>query len=386
MGRSAQYRLIDLSTGDSAAYAVGSGGVERLDEVDPRAPLVALVPADRCSLVHVDVPAMSAGRLEQALRWAVEDAIAGDPEQQHVVPVGRVEDGRLACLVAAHADMRHWLEIAGERPARLLPDAACVPRREGELALLPHDGDILARGAGAAFDRFEPELLDTIVPELLHTGGEALSPVWLGEPPAHAAALGEPKVRSPEVAPLDALAGAALDAAAAGFDLMRGDYAPRDTSASPRQKRRLAALAAAAGLLLVAGVAVEVRLIERELDRTRQRVEARLTEVFPSITTIVRPRAQAERALAALRGGGGGELVGLLASISPLFAGAAGVEIASLRYAEGRVEIELATPGLADLEALQRQMRSRGLDVELGNVEVRPDRAIGLLTVREARR
>jgi general secretion pathway protein L len=379
MARYARYRLIDLSTGEAAIFGAGAAGFARLEASDSRAPLVALVPADRCSVVRVDVPEMSAGRLAQALRWAVEDAIAGDPEQQHVVPVRRAQDGRLVCMVAARADMHQWIEAAGERPALVLPDAACVPRQDGEVVLLPRGDRVLARGANEDFDRLEPDLLDVMVPELLDACGDSPRLVWLGD--SLPDELPEAEPRSIDKPALDELAAVALGVDARPLNLMRGDFAPADPSASAGQWKRVMALAVAALVLLCAVAFGEYWVVERERQRLTEQVESRFAEVFPSITTLVRPRAQAERALAELRGGGSDRFVSLLGAVSPLFSGADGVEIISLRFADSRAEIELRTPGLADLETLQRQLQARGIRADLGNVEVRSDRAGGVLTV-----
>lgn len=380
MARGSRYRLLDLSTGESACFAA-SGRVQRI-ESDDRAPLIALVPADRCSVVRVDVPEMSPARLARALRWAAEDAIAGDPEQQHVVPIRRGADGRLLCLVAARADMEQWIERAGGRPIRMLPDAACVPAADGELVMLPHADRILVRSGRDVFDRLEPDLVDSIVPELLDTAGGVRGTVWLGTAPPSDLDLGPIETRPLDRPVLDAMAGEAVGERAAAFNLMRGDFAPAETTVSRRQWRAAGILASVALLLALGVVLTEYWLVERERRQLAERVDARFTEIFPSITSVVRPRAQAERALAELRGGDRDRFVELLGAASPLFLGAEGVVVDSLRYAEGGLEIELATPALQDLEALQRQLGARGLDADLANVEVRTDRTRGRLTIR----
>src|SRR6056297_3640805 len=180
MARSECYRLIDVVTEASKTFSVSDGRVMPLDGAEQvKVEMVALVPADRCSLLRVALPEMNPARMSRALRWAIEDAIAGDPEKQHVVPVRRERDGRLTCLVAARADMQRWIENAGERPVCLLPDAACVPRADHELVLMARGDRILARGADEAFDRIEPELLDVIVPELVDACGDDPQLVWI---------------------------------------------------------------------------------------------------------------------------------------------------------------------------------------------------------------
>jgi general secretion pathway protein L len=372
MARSTHVRLIDLASGAEETFrrdgtpAPGAAADET----------IALVPADRVSLVRVAVPEMSAARLQRALRWAVEDAIAGDPEQQHVVPVARESDGRLACLVVARADMAYWLDALDMRPARLLPDAACMPESAGEVVLMPLGEAVLVRAPGAQFDRIEPALLDDLLPDLLaEAPGGA---VWLGEAPPDGV---EAATRPAAATPLQVLAPAALSDSANRLDLLRGDYAARGEAASTRQRRLVGGLALFALLLLIGTAVAEYVVLERERARLEQAVEQRVEELFPGIGPLVRPRAQIERALERLRGVGGDRFVRLMAAVAPTFGGANGVRVQSLGYAEGRLNVTLETPGLPDLEALQRQLRSAGLRAELGDVEVGESTARGRLTI-----
>jgi type II secretion system protein L len=375
MARPTHVRLIDLATGAEQTFDRDG----RPTSGAPADETVALVPADRVSVVRVAVPEMNAARLQRALRWAVEDAIAGDPEQQHVVPIHREPDGRLACLVAARADMDDWLGALGTRPSRMLPDAGCVPESTGELMLVPSGDAVLARAAGVQFDRIEPELLDDLVPDLL--AGIPGGAVWLGErPPAGVQAEARPSDQSV----LELLAPAALATEAQRLDLLRGDYADSGKAASSGQWRVVAALALLAVALLLGSAMAEFVVLERERERLERAVEQRVDELFPGIGPLVRPRAQIERALERLRGVGGDRFVRLLAAVSPKFSGASGVRVQSLNYADGRLDVVLETPGLADLEALQRQLRAEGLAAALGDVEVGEGAARGRLTIEAA--
>ncbi|MGK7294672.1 MAG: type II secretion system protein GspL [Candidatus Wenzhouxiangella sp. M2_3B_020] len=381
MTRQSRYRLVDLSTASSGLFEAGGepvvGDTGRADR------LVALVPADRCSVARVALPEMSSSRMAQALRWAVEDQIAGDPESQHVVPIRREADGRLACLVVARDDMERWLAELPSRPARMVPDAACLPRATGELALLPAGDHVLARAGETTFDRLEPGLLDTFVPELRDHAGDPGRVVWLGDDvPAE---LGDVDL---ERRPLNAewlglLAPGALGAEGERFDLMRGEFGAADRTAAPRQWRFAGWLAALAVFLAFAVAMSEYVVLERERGRLDAAVEERLDTLFPEIGRIVRPRAQVERALAGLRGNSGDRFVRLAAAAGPVFSGASGVVLESMAYAEGRLEIELRTPSLADLEALQRQLRAQGLPAELRDVAVSDDGTSGRIEIAE---
>lgn len=388
MARIECYRLIDVVTGASRTFSLHEGKILPVDNpVDEKAPgmpdLIALVPADRCSMIRVALPEMSASRMAQALRWAVEDSIAGDPEQQHVVPVRRDDAGRLLCLVVARADMDRWLAALPARPARMVPDAACLPCSEGEVVLMSADGAVLARAGKDIFDRMEPALLDSMVPEFMEKAGDQARLVWLGDHLPDEISRFSPESRPAVGGPLEVLGAGALGSAGADIDLLQGDYAPHDKASTTRQWRLAAGLAGLAVFLLLAGALVDYALLSREQQRLEAELQGRFSELFPDISTIVRPRAQAERALSALRGGSRDRFVQLMRAVSPLFSGAAGVDVDSISYIDGTLDLELETSSLADLEALQRQLRAQGIDALLENVEVLTDSTRGRLRVPE---
>lgn len=383
MARSECYKLIDVGTGEAASFAIVDGRVAPAQDAGADAELVALVPADRCSLVRVDLPEMSASRMSQALRWAVEESIAGDPEQQHVVPVRRARDGRLLCLVVARRDMDRWLAALPECPARLVPDAACLPRAEDEVVLMSLGDFVLAHGGNDMFDRIEPELLDSLVPEFTQSAGDRARLVWLGnEPPAELGRFG-PEKRPGSASGLALLAPAALGSTGAAFNLLQGEYAERERVSAARQWRLAGWLAGLAAFLLLAGVLAEYTMLKREQLRLEQAVQARFAELFPDISNIQRPRVQAERALAELRGGSRDRFVVLMGAVSPLFSGARGIEVTSVSYIDGTLDLELETSSLADLEALQRQLRAQAIDAALQNVEVMNDSTRGRIRISE---
>jgi len=383
MARSGHYTLIAIATGARQRFAVADGAAAAGVDGAGADPVVALVPADRCSLVRVDIPELSAARMARALRWAVEDSIAGDPEQQHVVPLRRDADGRLMCLVVARPDMDRWLEALPARPLRMVPDAACVPVAAGEVGLLPAGDQVLVRVGEDVFDRIEPDLLESLVPEFLERAGDAARVVWLADAPAPETGAGKPEIRAQAGSALEVLAPAALGAAGRHFNLLAGDYAARDQTASARQWRVAGWLGGLVGFLLLAGAMIEYTMLTREQARLEAAIESRFAELFPEISTVVRPRAQAERALAAMRGSSRDRFVELMGEISPLLSGAAGVRVDALAFSDGVLELELETASLADLEALQRQMNAHDIDVALRDVEVLDDATRGRLRIPE---
>ncbi|NCO18965.1 MAG: hypothetical protein GW900_02755 [Gammaproteobacteria bacterium] len=384
MARPQQIHLTDACSARSRRYALAAGAAPvAVEDGAGTAEQVLLVPADRVSIFAVELPEMNPRRQAEALRWALEERIAGDPEAQHVVALGRRSDGRLDCAVVARADMQRWIDAAAARPDRLIPDAACLPRIERALVLMPFGESVLVGAGPLEFDRIEPELLEDLVPAWLERHPEIEQLVWLGsEPPSELA--GRPvQSRAAPAEPLDLLVvGAQAVAPNLLPNLATGEFGPPSADDAGRWLRRAAVLAGLAVVLLLGYATTERWLLERARDQAAGQIEQRFAALFPEVTTLQRPLAQAERALAELGGAGADRFVGLMRRFVPLLVGASGVSVESLRYQNARLELVLSLPGMGDLEALQRQLRAARLDAEVGEVTVQGERTRARLEIR----
>lgn len=342
---------------------LGRPGTSPAHEQAP-SPATGLVPADRVSVVTVELPDVRGARLNQALRWAAEDALAGDAEQQHVVPVERNAEGRMICAVAARNDMQTWCTSAPGL-SRLVPDAAALPWREGELVLAASGDAVLARWGCHAFDRLDAELLDALLPDLVDQAGPH-AVIWYG--PNEPACVSELQPQRRELpGSLDALL--ADGAKTTPMNLLHGDFAPAGRNARPKLLWTLA-LVAAAALLLIADSAVEVAQLERRADTLQTEIERRSAEVFPDLQLLPgRERVLLERAVAGRTGRSDG-LVQMLRRVAPVFSALDALTVESVAGAEQRLDVSLQAPGLPDLEALQRQVEVQGLDARVEDVAV----------------
>jgi len=354
--------------------------IDRADPIPERTSehrRIALVPADRVSIVAVDLPDVRGARLEQALRWAAEDALAGDAENQHVVPLGRRDDGRMVCAVASRADMRRW---GADDPAlvALVPDAAALPWQPGELVLVQHGDAVLARWGRHAFDRLDGALLDVLLPELV----EQASPEqvrWYGEAPPDSVAALDPQRQPP---PADLAQWLAAGARAPEVDLLYGDFAPAGRTPAPRRVWT-AVLLALAALLWLGDAALEAVQLDARADALAEEIETRAARLFPDLQLLPgRERLQLERALAG-RGDGGDRFVRTLRRASPLFAGLAAVTVESLSWDDELLALDVRAPGLPDLEALQAQLEARDLMVQVDDVAIESGGVRGRLVLRE---
>jgi len=384
MPKPARFDVTDIATGAHGLFEAGAAGVARVGADDSGSgaavETVLLVPADRVSVVAVDLPSMSAAREAEALRWAIEDHIAGDPEQQHVVSLGRRADGRMACAVVARADLRDWLEAAPRPPDRILPDAACLRPEPGAIELLPSGDRVLAAAGEHDFDRIEPELLEDLLPEWrARLGGGEL--VWIGDRPPAELADQSVRLRGPRGDPLSELA---LGIAACPVNLARGEFAPPSADQARRWRGRALTLAGLALALVLGHALIELMLLRAERVRASEEVRQRFANLFPEVTTLVRPRVQAQRELQRLRGGAGDRFLTLMRRAAPVFSAGDSVRVESLRFDGSALDLELTTPGMPDIEALQSQLRRSGLEGRLGEVTVAGDRTRARFRVEPA--
>ncbi|MEM7053014.1 MAG: type II secretion system protein GspL [Pseudomonadota bacterium] len=387
MAKPSDWNCIHLSAGQPPMPLmhgyIDSGGRFRPDEASEKAPLVALIPADRCNVISVDLPELSGRKLEQALRWAAEDVIAGPVEDQHVAAIQREADGRLRCIVCSNKDMQQWLDALPGRPHRIVPDAACLPWQRGQISLMRQQQHWLVRWSETGFDRVEPEVLELMLPELLEnsTASNRLVCYQTARDDTVPDGLNGSEVRrvSLDETPLALLA---VDAVDSPVNLMQGEYSAIEPGSQNKRWRLTALLAAAIAVLLIVYSVSESWLLERKSEQLDRQITQQFQQVFPEVTRVQRPRAQAEQAMALLAGGGSDTFVGINSRISEVLTGASGIQVEALNYVQDQISLSLTVAGTDDLEALQQQLHSIGLVVVVEQLQVQPEGSQARLSIR----
>ena len=386
MSKPSAWSIVRLQSGSQPAERGrmdADGRYAGNEQVDQNDPLLALVPADRCNVISIDLPELSGRKLEQALRWAAEDAIAGPIEEQHVAPIQREADGRLRCIVSSRQDMQQWLDALPKRPQRMLPDAACLPWQAGQISLMQQGRHWLMRWSETGFDRIEADLLDVMLPELVAAETSNIVCYQTVNDTALPDVLSalEPESIVSDIEPLALLAPPAIDSP---VNLMYGDYSPIEPGSRSQRWRLAAVLSGIVALITVVLGISENWLLARKSDQLEQQINQQFRQIFPEITRIQRPRVQAEQAMALLSGGGSDPFLGMASRISQLLSGATGIDIESLNYAAGQINLALKAPGTDDLEALQQRLRTQQLNVTVEQLQVLPDGVQARLRIQQA--
>jgi len=357
------------------------GRILRRGECDPSQPdwpadrsLTVLVDSDRCIGLALDLPELPASRRDQALRWAAEEYLASSAEDEHVVAGPRLQDGRLCCVVIARDTMREWRERLGEAPVEVMvPDALCLPWQDGQVALATTGSRTVARWGFWEFGAFDPDLVaELLVPAV---PDEAR---WRGFGDGVPDELGGRTIAVDRSDPLEAMLPTALSAP---VNLLAGEWAPRSATRLRQQWRWAAGLAAGVVLLLLAGAAIELRLLKSESEQLQTAIDAQFREAFPDVQRVVRHRAQAERELARLRFGESAGLLDLINRAAPIVAAQDAVILQGLSYRDGFLELGLSAPDVAALDQFEQRLRAVDLEASVQSASLDGDRASGRIRI-----
>lgn len=386
-----------IITGDNGLGEAMLGTLEEAAAVCKDVRTIFLAPAEDMLISSVDVPARNRQRLLQALPYALEERLAQDVEDMHLVPGTRRGDGTLPVVAVERARFERWLATlrdCGIEPERMIPDLLAVPYEPGSWTLLDDESMALLRTAPQEGVAVDPESLAVVLATALEEAGEE-SPTQLR---IHApeerladfdalATLGLEIVPEPLPGPpIEALAAHAESAEA--IDLLLGRYSRRERFGKLYRRWLPAAVMLGALLLLNFGVLLYDYLrLSREDARLRAAIESTYREAFPEAQRVVDPRVQMQRGLEALRRGGGesGGFLDMLRGMAPLLNQTQGLQVQRISYQEGRLDLALVVPDLQNLDALVGRIGSEaGMRAEIQSASNVQGRVEARLQVRTA--
>ncbi len=325
---------------------------------------ILLLPVSWMHIRRLQLPVMSASKLAQALPYALEDYVAGDVEQLHVVSGRQQADGSvLAAVIDAELlqSVLTQLQALSIMVVRAVPDALCLPQHaDGHSIMALNDGWLLR----ASDD--ETLWLRTAELEWLDAAGDDTA-TWhfyaYADEPIPAAISGHVE-RHDSQHPLQTLA-TQIDACP--VNLLRGRFAVVDHNSG--KLWRMPALAAVVAIVLLSGYAISDQvMLQRELQRQQQQVQQQMRRAFPEITSIVNPRVQAERALAARSGTGGDQLLSLLQATAPVIAAQQQNRLQSMEYVDAQLRLQFVATSVTALDEMLSQLRQQGLQARLEGV------------------
>lgn len=356
-----------------------------------RAPVFVWTPPAETTLTHATLPTVSRRKIAQALPYALEDQVLGEPETLHFAFRPEV-DGRLAVAVTARDRMKAWTEaltLLGLRPAAICPATLLTPWSIDCWSLAFGADQLLVRTAATA--GFSCPLAGANPPAMLAAavreagaGSRAPESLIVFQPPRDFAAdrwadlLGVP-VRVERAALWDKLA-----EAQAPLNLLQGEFAPGGEQAIPYRPFVPAAVMLA--IWFVGNAAfdtVEWWRLKRQHQAYAGEMTAIFLKAFPETKTVLDPAGQMQRALESIqtRQGGQGGLLPLLAQVAPTLAAENGVRVRGFRYADRSLTVDVTLASAGALEPLKQKLGAGGLRIDVLSTTSRGTETEGRLRI-----
>jgi general secretion pathway protein L len=350
---------------------ISHGQVAELEELPAhlrRHVLLVWTPPADTLLTHVSLPTRNRRKIAQALPYALEEQLLGDPGELHFA-YQRHDENILAVAVTARERMQAWLQAlhgAKLQPTRLCPATLSLPLDVDDWALAFVDDWIWLRTAP-------------------YSGIVCPTPTQ-GPPTLVAAALEEARgsaqmptrltvFNAPAGFDRDAWASAlALDItlsnqslwearvnAAPPLDLLQGDFAP--ARGLRKQLRPLLPAAIIVSIWLMGTLGFTVGdwwQLQRKHRSYQQVMTALFRQTFPDAKVVLDPALQMQRNLETLQvqtgGAGSRDFLPLLASVAPVIQANPQASLRTLKYEDAKLTLDLRLPDFGALEKINNAM------------------------------
>lgn len=322
--------------------------------------VVLLIPSRSVLLTRTTINTRNQRQLKQALPYALEDVIADDPENQHIVWQTYPDSAQVDVAVIDRTHLREWLSVLQAhqlRPNVILPDVFALPWQADSVTLW-HQGDQVWVRTGelsgyASNHHALPMLLDA----LAVTSGVQPLRLYSDQPTV---LTNDPRFQIIPETEAEHLQPASLQAAMK-LNLLQG--LQDESSAQLReqwQRWRLAAiLAAIVGALAIGWYGADSFRLQRQLDTLDADNLRLFTELFPDAGSPD-PRGLKNRLaseLASLRGKSGqtntGGALPPLAQFAGAFAQIPGLVVEEIRTEGTTVTVNLQAKEQQPLETLR---------------------------------
>ncbi|AMK78336.1 MULTISPECIES: type II secretion system protein GspL [Methylomonas] len=351
--------------------------------------LLLLLPAASVLLLEIELAIKNTAQLKKALPFALEDLLAEDVENYHLVWLKQDRD-KLAVAAVAHETLTAWL--APFREAGLLldgayPETLCLPYRAGQGALLIEGNHAVLRSAaylGGGLDAvFLPQLLEKA--RIEGADFETLRICKDSEDTALPDGLANLDLDILIDKPLHFMA-SATELLPAELNLLSGAYAVSNRKLGSWQQWLPAAI-----IVCVALAAQSYALLhtywqqQAELSALEAKTQELFKQTFPDVKRIVNVKAQADQQLAQLRkqhdfvGSGFMRLIygsGLVLKDTPA------VRLKKLNFLNGGLQLHLLAGDIGQLEQFKQQLQS-SMQVKIQSADSGANGVEAQLEIRE---
>jgi general secretion pathway protein L len=365
----------------------------------------ALLPSSDVLLREVAIPEGAARQFSSMLPFIVEDDLAQDVDELHIVILQKTNKIAQVAIVE-HQKMERWLEQlteAGIYTKRFLPDVLALPFHHDGASMVEFNQQWLLRFSeyqGAiAEQEWLPMLLDGLVADAAKSSigdkeqetseegsdEDSLAYTLHSYSPCEIDVANTKHIKeSPELV-MQLLAEGAL---ASKVNVLSGKYRPQ--SSWRKHWRVWQKVILAFGLVMVVFVAqhiAEVQKLEQHSIALRAESERIFRDIFPGkrkIPTMSYLKSQMKNEEARLQGGSGGDdLLTWMSELAPYLAKVPQVKLQSLKFDGKRDELRLqaSASDFPYFEKLTSELSGQ-FEVEQGQLNKNQDQVFGAIVIR----
>jgi general secretion pathway protein L len=356
----------------------------------------AWTPPSETLLTRVTLPTRSRAKIQQALPYALEDQLIGEPDQLHFA-YRVLDDASLAVAITARARLDAWisqLTDAGLRPTSLCPAELALPLLAGSWSAAFHEDEIWVRtGMASGFVcatsvDAPPSMLETALREA--RGKEAAPHVLtVMQAPTDFDQNAWATQLNLTVQTQKQDFWATHHETAPSLNLLQGSYAPSSQMQAMIPALRPAAIMLAIWLVGSLGFNTwEWWQLKRTHENLRQEMMSLFKRTFPDAQVVVDPALQMQRLVDDMQGKGGkstgADMLPLLENIAPVIQASPQFKLRGMQYGEAHVTLDVTLPDFQAMETVKNSFTAHGMQVEVIGANSTPAGIEGRLRLGQA--
>lgn len=334
-------------------------------------------PASATLLTLATLPTRSRAKIQQALPYALEEQLIGEPSQLHFA-YRTLEGDNLAVAVTARERMQAWLthlRAAGMHPTGLCPAELALPYQADSWTIAFQGEEMWVRTAMAlgfscmANPQAPPAALEVALREARDKNTAPQSLTLLRPPAQFNLDAWTAKLDLPiQVHKQDFWSG--YHEANPPLNMLQGVFAP-----SSQVRELLPAVRPAAimlGIWMLGSLVFggwEWWQLKNSHENLRQEMLSLFRRTFPEAQVVPDPALQMQRLLTDMQAKSGksssNDFLALLGSVAPVIQASPKVKLRGFQFGESRLTIDVTLPDFQTMEAVKTAFSSRGIKVEV---------------------
>jgi len=355
------------------------GQVNELNEIPGLSAMTHVqvwTPPSETLLTRATLPTRSRAKIQQALPYALEEQLVGEPDQLHFA-YRILEDNNIAVAVTAKDRLRAWvsrLADFGLKSSSICPATLALPHEVACWTLAFRENEIWVRtGIASGFAclrraNIPPSQLTTALQEA-RANQNAPSSLTVLQPPhgfvknIWSTALNLPVQAQPRDFWTD------VHDVVPAINLLQGSFAPSS------QIRELAPALRPAGVMLAILLAGSLCFdlweywhLKRTNENLRQEMTGLFRKSFPD-AVIQNPALQMSRLLGEMQNKSGRtsstDLLPLLGNVASVIQATAQIKLRGMQYSDSRLTLDVTLPDFQAMESVKNAIIARGIQVEV---------------------